>query len=127
MSNNRIDQQRSQRFLSKFLAFVEAAKQNPNTDPQFWQNLAQLEAKLREIDDQPPKLATVIKQWCQERGITIDSNQDILRLEIGEDEEAEDPLEGETPNITVNKNIIITALSSPPDDKTEQNNDQPQQ
>jgi len=116
MSDIRVHQ-KSLKDIEDFLTFVAQAKDNPDQDSQLWEKLKGLVEKLRATEDKPVKLASVIKQWCQYFGITLNPKEleeyrAILRanmLQKGDVIQAANP--GERPAVTLNQALIVDTVN----------------
>ena len=116
MSDIRVHQ-KSLKDIEDFLTFTIQAKDNSETDIQFWTNLSGLVEKLLGTEDKPVKLASVIKQWCQDYGITLNPQEleeyrAILRanmLQKGGTIPQVPP--GERPAVTLNQALIVDTVN----------------
>lgn len=116
MSDIRVHQ-KSLKDIEDFLTFTIQAKDNPDQDSQFWENLKGLVEKLRATEDKPVKLASVIKQWCQDYGITLNPKEleeyrAILRANMLKKGDVIQPANpGERPAVTLNQALIVDTVN----------------
>lgn len=114
MNRNRVSSSDSLETIQDFLTFVEVAKQNPETDFQFWEELKRFRDEVAAIEDKPAKLSKQIKQWCKDVGITFDREElKQVRANIiqKQGQEIPKPLEGEKPISTGNKALIVEKVN----------------
>lgn len=113
MSESRVPSN-SRETIKDFLTFLAIAKQNPETDSQLWNNLADLEQKIADTEDKPAKLALQIKQWCKQWGISLNS-EELQRTRanlIQQGKKIPKPLEGEKPQSVGNKTLIVDSIKT---------------
>ena len=101
--------------ITTFLTYLEAAKRNPETPPQFWTQLQNFLQELQPVEDSQPRLASFIKNWCSQHEITLDDNAyPEIRANIIQKQQQSQPdnpnlaqlPEGDKPILTANKALI---------------------
>lgn len=95
--------------IEDFLTLLEQAKTDPQTYPQFWENLPSLETQLTAAEDKTLKLAKILKAWCKESLITFTPEElaTIRANMIQKGEKILKPAEGERPENVYNKAFLV--------------------
>ena len=101
---------RSRKTVNNFLQVLAKLQNDASLNAEIQQNLPELEKTLGETADDPIELAISIKEWCKHHQIDLPTLK--TRLEIGEDDDTDNSLEGETIDGVINKTMIIKAIQS---------------
>ncbi|MCT7957637.1 hypothetical protein [Laspinema palackyanum] len=109
---------RAAKTVNNFLQVLAHLKPDAALNAELQSNLPELEQILTQTADNPLELAICIKEWCKRHHFDLPSLK--TRLEIGEDDDTDNSLEGDNPDCVINKDVIIKAI------KTTQSDEQPQ-
>lgn len=105
---------RAAKTINSFLQVLAKLKADPTLNTKIQQYLPELEQRLTQTANDPLDLAICIKEWCSHHQIDIAKLK--TRLEIGEDDDTDTTLEGESVDCVINKTMIIQAIqNSKPD------------